>query len=123
MATVRFKLDPASAPPLDPETLAHLAALDSLSAETLESRALSDPDNPPMTDEELARLAMAAAVRDARVAARLSQAAFAKTYRFTIGRLRDLEQGRTRPDSAMLAYLSLIRRDPEGVKAALEAKP
>jgi DNA-binding transcriptional regulator YiaG len=35
--------------------------------------------------------------------------------------LRDLEQGRTQADSAILAYLRLIARDPEGVKASLEA--
>jgi len=49
----------------------------------------------------------------------LSQDRFAKRYRINVGRLRDLEQGRTRADSALLAYLTVIDREPEAVKRAL----
>jgi putative transcriptional regulator len=49
----------------------------------------------------------------------LSQAAFAKTYRINVARLRDLEQGRTQADSALLAYLTVIERDPDAVRRAL----
>jgi putative transcriptional regulator len=38
-----------------------------------------------------------------------------------VRRMRDLEQGRTRPDSALLAYLRVIDREPEAVKRALDA--
>jgi hypothetical protein len=34
-------------------------------------------------------------------------------------RLRDLEQGRTHADSALLAYLTVIEKDPEAVRRAL----
>jgi putative transcriptional regulator len=33
--------------------------------------------------------------------------------------LRDLEQGRTMPDSALLTYLTVIAREPEAVRRAL----
>lgn len=43
-------------------------------------------------------------------------------YRINVGRLRDLEQGRTQPDSAMLAYLTVIAREREAVERALNAR-
>jgi putative transcriptional regulator len=49
----------------------------------------------------------------------LSQPRFAKMYRINVARLRDLEQGRTQPDSAMLAYLTVIAREPAAVERAL----
>lgn len=51
----------------------------------------------------------------------LTQAKFAARYGFPIGTLRDLEQGRVRPDASTRAYLKVIRREPEIVKRALEA--
>jgi putative transcriptional regulator len=119
MAIVKYTLDLNNLPPLDAAALARLEALSLLTDEQIEARALSDPDNPPMTEDELERLGAAAAVRDARKSANLSQVAFAQTFHFSLGRLRDLEQGRTKPDSAVLAYLKLIARDPEGVKRSL----
>ena len=35
-------------------------------------------------------------------------------------RLRVLEQGRTQADSALMAYLTVIEREPEAVRRALE---
>ncbi|QXX75293.1 DNA-binding transcriptional regulator [Methylovirgula sp. HY1] len=52
---------------------------------------------------------------------KLSQAAFAARYGFGLARLKDWEQGRSRPDSAMRAYLLVIAREPDAVKRALEA--
>ena len=51
----------------------------------------------------------------------LTQEAFAMHYGFNLGRLRDLEQKRTRPDSVVRAYLLVIKKDPEAVKKALAA--
>ena len=81
----------------------------------------SDRDNPPLTDEQLARMRPVASVRRTREALGLSQEDFARRYRFTLGRLRDLEQGRTRPDSAIRAYLRLIEADPDFVERTLSA--
>lgn len=50
----------------------------------------------------------------------LTQAAFAARYGFPIGTLRDLEQGRARPDASTRAYLMVICREPEAVQRALE---
>ena len=49
----------------------------------------------------------------------LSQAEFAATYRIDPDHLRDLESGLARPDSALVAYLMVIDRAPEVVRAAL----
>ena len=49
----------------------------------------------------------------------LSQAQFAERYGFNPRTLQDWEQGRTRPDSAVRAYLTVIDRDPEAVQKAL----
>lgn len=51
----------------------------------------------------------------------LTQEVFALRYGFNLGRLRDLEQKRTRPDSVVRAYLLVIQRNPEAVREALAA--
>jgi putative transcriptional regulator len=119
MALVQFEFDPANPPALSAEAMARLKALDALTEADINARAKTDPDNLPMTRRELARLSAAAAVRDARTAAGMTQADFARAFGFSLGRLRDLEQGRTRPDGAMLNYLRLIRRDPTGVQRSI----
>jgi putative transcriptional regulator len=122
MAIVRYTLDLDNPSPLTYKQRAQLANLALLTEDEINAAALSDPDNPPLTDEELALMVSSRAVRLARKATDLSQAEFAKTYQFTLGRLRDLEQGRTQADSAILAYLRLIERDPVGIKASLQAR-
>ncbi len=58
-------------------------------------------------------------VRVVRARTGLSQSGFAKKYRINVARLRHLEQGRSQPDSAMLAYLTVIAREPEAVERSL----
>jgi putative transcriptional regulator len=60
-------------------------------------------------------------VKAIREATGLTQEAFALCYGFNLGRLRDLEQKRTRPDSVVRAYLLVIQKNPEAVKKALAA--
>src|ERR671914_87280 len=60
-------------------------------------------------------------VRAIRRSLDLSQAEFAASYGFGLPRLRDWEQGRSRPDSAARAYLLVIQRDHEAVDRALRA--
>lgn len=60
-------------------------------------------------------------VKAIRKATGLTQEAFALRYGFNLGRLRDLEQNRTRPDSVVRAYLMVIQKKPEAVKEALAA--
>ncbi len=60
-------------------------------------------------------------VRAIRRKQKLTQEAFAQRYGFTVGAVRDWEQGRYRPDQASRAYLLVIEREPEVVQRALEA--
>ncbi len=96
-----------------------LAALDALTSEDIEKGAASDPDNPPMTEEELDRGVFGRFVRKVRERTGLTQMAFAERYGIGYGRLRDWEQGRVRADPVAVAYLKLIAADPEGVAATV----
>ena len=49
----------------------------------------------------------------------LSQADFAFQYGFNPRTLQKWEQGRAKPETAVLAYLKVIAKNPEGVQAAL----
>lgn len=113
----RFTLNPDSAPEL---SVAQRHRLDAMTEADIAAAAEADIDNPPLSDIELNRVRSARLVRQARLHSGLSQAAFAKTYRINVVRLRDLEQGRTQADSALLAYLTVIEREPESVRRALK---
>jgi putative transcriptional regulator len=113
---VRFKLDPHAPPALTEAERARLAAMTDAD---ITRGAEMDPDNPPLSPNELARVKTARTVRRVRARTGLSQARFAQVFRISIGRLRDLEQGRTTADSALLAYLKVIDQEPELVKRAL----
>lgn len=56
-----------------------------------------------------------------RARAGLSQAAFAARYGFTVGAVRDWEQGRRQPERAARTLLLLIEREPAAVSRVLEA--
>lgn len=116
MATVRFKLDPAGPVKLTRKERTRLA---SMTEAEIERGARGDRDNPPLSAAELARMRSAREVRLARAATGLSQETFAKRFRIGLGRLRDLEQGRTKADSALLAYLKVIGRARKAVERAL----
>jgi putative transcriptional regulator len=115
MAIVRYTFvqDPQE---LTPDQEARLAAM---TPAEIEAAALSDPDNPPSTDEELQRGVMARDVRMLRQSLGLSQSQFAERFRINPSRLRDWEQGRHLPDSAARAYLAVIRHESEAVERAL----
>lgn len=55
-------------------------------------------------------------VKAIRQATRLSQEAFARTYRLRVGTVRDWEQGRRQPDGGSATLLKMIAVDPIGVK-------
>jgi putative transcriptional regulator len=90
-----------------------------MTEDEIEKNARDDPDNPPLTDEELARVRSVKLVREVRTKTGLSQGAFAKRFHINIGRLRDLEQGRTSADSALVAYLHVIARAQKTVERVL----
>lgn len=60
-------------------------------------------------------------VRAIRKGLGLTQEEFALRYGFSIARIRDWEQGRSRPDGAVRAYLLVIEREHEAVDRALQA--
>jgi putative transcriptional regulator len=116
----KFVLDPRHPPTLSPEAKARL---DAMTPEEIEANALADADNPPLSASELVRMSAARLAKTARAEAGLSQVGFAAAYHISVGRLRDLEHGRFKqPDSALLAYLTLIKSDPGAVRRALEAQ-
>lgn len=51
----------------------------------------------------------------------LSQDEFAQRFSFTVARIRDWEQGRSKPDSAARAYLMVIAKERKAVERALKA--
>jgi putative transcriptional regulator len=81
--------------------------------------ALNDPDAQPLTEEDLTRMKRTPRAKIIRRALGLSQEDFAARFHIPIGTLRDWEQGRVEPDQAARAYLTVIARDPEGVRKAL----
>lgn len=50
---------------------------------------------------------------------KMTQAAFAARYGFSLARIRDWEQHRSAPDNAARAFLRVIEREPEAVDRAL----
>ncbi len=59
-------------------------------------------------------------VRAIREQADLTQAQFAERYGFSQRTLQEWEQGRTKPDNAVRAYLTVIARNPKAVQEALQ---
>ena len=58
-------------------------------------------------------------VRAVRGRLKLTQEEFSIRYGLTLARVRDWEQGRSFPDSAARAYLTVIEREPKAVARAL----
>ena len=79
-----------------------------------------DPENPPLTDAQLARMKRISPAKHLRFRLGLSQQEFAARYQIPIGTLRDWEQHRSEPDAPARAYLKVIAADPEGVAEKLE---
>lgn len=90
-----------------------------LTDEEGEANALSDPDNPPLTQEELRAAPRMPQVKVIRRAFRLTQEEFSARYQIPLGTLRDWEQGRSVPDQTARAYLKVIAANPEGTAKAL----
>ena len=94
--------------------------LDAMTEEEIEANALSDPDNPPLTDEELARLQRVPNPKEIRQKLHMTQEQFAAQFQVPLGTLRDWEQGVRQPDSAARSYLRVIAKNPQAVIEALE---
>jgi len=97
--------------------------LDAMTEAEKHAAALSDPDNRPLTEEDMRRMKRTPRAKIIRRALGLSQEDFAARYHIPIGTLRDWEQGRVEPDQAARAYLTVIARDPDAVHKALNPVP
>lgn len=93
-----------------------------MARQRIEAAAKSDPDNRPLSSADLSRMKRTPQVKIIRRALGISQEDFATRYHIPIGTLRDWEQGRATPDQAAHAYLTVIARDPEGVRKALNQR-
>lgn len=58
-------------------------------------------------------------VKAVRAATRMSQQAFADTFRLKVTTLRDWEQGRRAPDTGSVTLLKMIEADPQAVRELL----
>ena len=85
MVVAKFTLDPSKLPEL---TEGEAAALDALTDAEITAAAEADPDNPPLTDAELERVAVARRVREVRAALGLTQEGFAACYGIPVATLR-----------------------------------
>jgi putative transcriptional regulator len=77
-----------------------------------EAQALSDADNPPLTEQQLKRMALAREVRLVREKTGLSQPQFSARFHISLARLRDFEQARSEPDFIVRVFLRMILEDP-----------
>ena len=96
------------------------SAFDALTEEEVTDAALSDPDNLPMTDEELARFKRLPNPKEIRQKLHMTQEQFSARFEVPLGTLRDWEQGVREPDSAAKSYLRVIAKIPQAVMEALE---
>jgi len=94
--------------------------LAAMSETEIEANALSDPDNPPMTDQELSSMRPVPNAREIRRRLHLTQEQFAARFHLRIGTVRDWEQGKKEPDSAAKTLLRVIEHNPEAVLQALD---
>ena len=115
--TVVQELPDGSTQPIESRT--DWARLEAMTEEEIEANALSDPDNPPLTDEELARMRPVPNARRIRERLKLTQEQFSERFEIPLGTLRDWEQGVSYPDRAARTLLRVIDKDPEAVVNAL----
>lgn len=115
--TVVQVLPDGSYVPLEDKT--DWARLAAMTEEEIEANALADPDNPPLTDEELARMRRVPQPKRIRERLKLTQEQFSERFEIPQGTLRDWEQGASNPDQAARTLLRVIEQDPEGVARAL----
>jgi putative transcriptional regulator len=109
MRKTSFSRDRGATPRLSDKERARLKNLSDTKAE---AQARSDPDNPPLTEQQLKRMALAREVRLVREKTGLSQPQFAARFHISLARLRDFEQARSEPDFIVRVFFRMILEDP-----------
>jgi putative transcriptional regulator len=90
--------------------------LDAMTDDEITAAALADPDNPPLTDEQLAQFQRPALAMRVRRSLRMSRETFAAAYGIPLETLEAWERHKAEPTEVELAYLRLIEREPEMTK-------
>jgi putative transcriptional regulator len=90
--------------------------LEAMTDEEIIAAALKDPDNPPLTDEELAQFRRPALSMRIRHKLHMGRETFAAAYGIPLETLRAWERHQAEPTEVELAYLRLIEREPEMAK-------
>ena len=112
-------LPDGSTRPLPGMTEAEWARFDALTDEEVYQAALSDPDNPPRTAEELARMRRVPNVEKLRLGMNLTQEEFARQFEISLSTLREWERGARHLDRTAISYLAVIENNPDAVRQAL----
>jgi putative transcriptional regulator len=84
--------------------------------EEITAAAMADPDNPPLTDKQLARFRRPALSMKVRLKLRMGRETFSAAYGIPVETLRAWERHQLEPTAVELAYLRLIEREPEMAK-------
>lgn len=95
--------------------------LAAMTEDDVESGARSDPDNPPMTDDELRRLRREPDPRLIREHLRMTREEFARAFDLPVRDIADWEDEARMVDPVAQTYLRVIERAPDAVIAALDA--
>jgi putative transcriptional regulator len=90
-----------------------------MSDEERHQAALSDPDCPPLTEEQLARARRMPTVKILRLRLGLTQEEFAAKFHLPLDTIRDWER---EPDKAAQVLLKVIEKEPDAVARALETE-
>ena len=89
------------------------AAFDALTDEDIAAAAATDPDNPILTPELLARMRRISPARFIRQKLRMTPKGFAEAYEIPLETLQAWERHLSEPTSVELAYLRRIERFPD----------
>ena len=96
--------------------------IEALTGEEVLQNALADEDNPPLIDDQLARMRRIPDPQQIRQRLGLTQREFSQQFQIALGTLRDWEQGARRPDSAAKAYLRVIAAARDAVRQILQTE-
>lgn len=96
--------------------------LRSMTEDEILKNALSDPDSPPLTTEELERLAQPNRFREVRQHLNLSVFQFAEQFGIPITTVLAWETGQVLPDAGSLVLLRVIEHDPDAVIRVIQSR-
>ena len=93
-----------------------------MTEEEILADALSDPDNPPLTEDELKRMRPVALSKRIRWKLGLGREGFATRFGIPLETVTAWERHEIEPDAVAKAYLAVIAADPESVDRALRSQ-